>query len=193
MSVSRLLRNAWMDLASATAFLLLWLLRDHLEYDTLREWLLWPVIFELFVSAALLLAGMLETTRSNVLRNGWFALVASGFVFAAWLCGELAGMPHVWVIAIWLLLARLLPPSGMRFGEAPHRAWVKQGAGLSGLLWAAGFLLTLLLMFAFSSTASPDADGQLRSSSPAWIFPLVWVPYFLAEALIRAWRAPTRT
>jgi len=192
MTPSRILRTGWMDLASAAAFLLVWLMREHLDYDTLRGLLLWPVVFEMFVALALFLAGMLGSIRSAVVRNAWFAFVAGGYLAAAWLTGEHAGMPQVWMIALWLLVARLMPPTGLGFGSAAHRDWVWKIAGYSGLLWGAGFVATVLLMLAFSSDAVRDASGELRSTSPAWIFPLVWTPYFVAEAVLRAWRQPAR-
>lgn len=190
MTLSRILRTGWMDLLSAAAFLLVWLMREHLDYDMLRGLLLWPVVLELFVALALFLAGMLGSIRSAVARNAWFGFVACGYLAAAWLAGEHAGMPQVWMIALWLLMARLLPPTGLGFGSATHRDWVWKGAGCSGLLWGAGFIATVLLMLAFSSEAVRDAGGELRSTSPAWIFPLVWTPYFVAEAVLRVWRQP---
>jgi hypothetical protein len=189
MTLTRVLRNGWMDLLSAAAFLFVWLLRDHLEYDSLRHWLLWPVVFELFAAVALLLAGMLGSLRSDVARNLWFAGVGGGYVFAAWLTAAIADMPHAWIIAVWLLVARLVPPTGLRFGAKAHRHWVFTGAGFSGLLWGAGFVLMMLLMLGFSEPEPATANAELRSRSPAWIFPLVWVPYFVAEALLRAWRS----
>lgn len=190
MSFPRVLRHGWMDLVSAAALLLVWLLRERLDYDTLRTLLLWPVLLELFGAFALFLAGMLGTIRSAVMRNAWFAFVACAYLMAAWLAGENAGMPQVWMIGLWLLVARLTPPTGLRFGSATHREWVWKGAGYSGLLWGAGFVATVLLMFAFSNPGAVDAGGDMRSTSPAWIFPLVWTPYFVAEAVLRAWRKP---
>jgi hypothetical protein len=189
MILATVLRNGWMDLLSATAFLSIWLVRDRFDYDTLREWLWWPVVFEMFAIFAVLLAGMLGSIRTNGLRNAWFILVAIAYLSGAWLAGAIAGMPHVWMIALWLLLARLNPPSGMRFGELRHREWIQTGAGYSGTLWATGFVLTILLMFVFSSEATRDASGELRSTAPTWIFPLVWAPYFFAEAILLVWRS----
>lgn len=191
MTFSRILRTGWMDLVSAIAILVVWLMRERLDYDTLRALLLWPVVLELFLAFALFLAGMLGSIRSAVLRNAWFGFVASAYLLAAWLTGERADMPQVWAIGLWLLVARLTPPSGLRFGSASHRDWLWTGAGHSGLLWGAGFVATVLLMFAFSSEPVGDAGGELRSTSPACIFPLVWTPYFLAEAVLRAWRQPS--
>jgi hypothetical protein len=179
-----------MDLVSAAAILAVWLMRERLHHDTLRALLLWPVVLELFVAFALVLAGLLGSIRSAVARTAWFGLVACGYLMAAWLAGERAGMPQVWAIAVWLLVARLTPPAGLRIGSARHRDWLWIGAGHSGLLWGAGFVATVLLMFAFSSPPVADAGGELRSTAPAWIFPLVWTPYFLAEAVLRACRQP---
>lgn len=181
-----------MDLVSAAAILIVWLIRERLDYDTLRALLLWPVVLELLVAFALVLAGMLGSIRSAVLRTAWFGLVACAYLMAGWLAGERAGMPQVWAIALWMLVARVTPPAELRFGCAAHRDWLWTGAGLSGLLWGAGFVATALLMFAFSSPPVGDAGGELSSTSPAWIFPLVWTPYFLAEAVLRAWRQPAR-
>lgn len=186
-----ILRHGWMDLLTACAFPVVWLLREHIDYDTLRSFLFWPVVFELFVAFGLFLAGFLDSLRSTLLRNLWFAAVGAGLMFGAWLTGEAGGMPHAWTIAAWLLLARVWPPAGMRVGSAQHRQWVWKGAGYSGLLWGAGFLATVLLMLVASGPAVADASGELRSTSPAWIFPVVWTPYFLAEAVLRAWRQST--
>jgi hypothetical protein len=188
----RLLREGWMDLLSAFAFLVVWLLRDRFEYDTLRALLFWPVVFELYVALALFLAGMLATLRSDALRLVWFTTLGAGCLGAAWLTGEAAGQPQVWTIAAWLLAARLAPPRGLRFGGEAHRAWIWEGAGYTGLLWGAGFVATMLLMLALPIPLPPGADGVARSSAPAWIFPAVWTPYFLAEAALRAWRQPPR-
>ena len=46
------LRHGALDLVSAAAFLGIWLLRDHFEYDTLRALLFWPVVFELALAVA---------------------------------------------------------------------------------------------------------------------------------------------
>src|SRR5690606_26548378 len=102
------------------------------EADTAVALLFWPVVFEMFVTGAILLAGMLGTLRNAALRNAWFLLVALGCLGAAWLCGASAGTPQIWLIALWLLAARLVPPAGLAAGSASHRAWVVQGAGYSG-------------------------------------------------------------
>lgn len=190
MTLSRLVRNGWMDLLSASAFPLLWLMRDRFDAVTSMSLLFWPVVFEMFATVALVLAGMLGTIRSAPIRNGWFVFVALGFLGAAWLCGANAGTPHIWTIALWLLVAKLMPPAGLRAGSTPHREWVIKGAGYSGLLWGAGFVATILLMLGFSSEAVRNAQGELVSTSPAWIYPIVWTPYFFAEAVLRAWRQP---
>jgi len=188
MSIAGVLRHGWMDLLTACAFPALWLLRDHIDYDTLRNFLFWPVVFELFVAFALFLAGFLDSLRSTLLRSTWFAAVGAGLMFGAWLTGEAAGMPHAWTIAAWLLLARVWPPARMRLGSAVHRQWIWKGAGYSCLLWGAGFVATVLLMLVASGPAVADASGELSTTSPAWILPVVWTPYFLAEAVLRAWR-----
>ena len=177
-----------MDVLSACAFLAIWLLRDQFDYDTLRGWLLWPVVFEMFAAVALMLAGMMATIRMVPIRHAAFLFVALIYLASAWLIGAIGGMPNAWLIAVWLLVARLVPPTGLRFGTGAHQEWVFQGAGYSGLLWGAGFVLTVVLMLVCSEPAVRDATGELHSTSPAWIFPLVWTPYFLAEALLRGWR-----
>lgn len=190
MTLHHLLRTGWMDLLSAAAVPVLWLLRDRLGHEAAMSLLFWPIVFELFAIVALVLAGMLGTIRSPALRNAWFASVALGYLGAAWLCGANTDQPQVWTIAFWLLVARLLPPAGLRAGSPAHREWVTRGAGLSGLLWGAGFVATVLLMLVFSEAPVRNAHGELSSTSPAWIFPVVWTPYFLAEAVQRAWRQP---
>jgi hypothetical protein len=191
MTLSRLLVNGWMDLLSAAVFPLLWLLRDRFDADTAMGLLFWPVVFEMFATVALVLAGMFGSIRITVVRNVWFLLVALGYLGAAWLCGAHAGMPQIAWIALWLLIARLMPPTGLAAGSPAHRAWVTEGAGHSALLWGAGFVVFVLLMLGFSDEPVRNAQGELTSTSPAWIFPVVWAPYFLAEAVLRAWRQPT--
>lgn len=190
MTLARLIRNGWMDLLSAAAFPVLWLMRDRFDGATTMSLLFWPVVFEMFAAAAILLAGMLGTIRSPPIRNAWFVMVALGYLGAAWLCGANTEMPQIWTIALWLLVARLMPPAGLAAGSPAHREWVTKGAGFSGLMWGAGFVATILLMLGFSDEPVRNAQGELTSTSPAWIFPVVWAPYFLAEAVVRAWRRP---
>ncbi len=117
-------------------------------------------------------------------------LVALGYLASAWLVGEQADMPQVILIAAWLLVARLLPPAGLRFGTKARRHWIFVGAGLSFLVWGAGLVLMVVLMMVFSEPAVRDANGELHSTSAAWIFPLAWLPYFIAEAILRGWHTP---
>jgi tellurite resistance protein TehA-like permease len=58
--------------------------------------------------------------------------------------------------------------------------------------WGFGFVLTMVLMLVFSDPAVRGANGELTSTSPSWIFPLVWTPYFMAQAIVRGWRTPDR-
>ncbi len=192
MTLGRLLRNGWMDLLSAGAIPVLWSLRERFDGETTMALLFWPVVFEMFVAAALVFAGMFNSVGSSAVRNSSFALIAAGYLGAAWLCGANTEMPQIWTIAMWLLLARVMPPAGLRAGSAAHRSWLFTGAGYSGLLWGAGFVLMILLMLVFGSEAVPDAQGELTSTSPAWIYPLVWTPYFVAEAVLRTFRQPVR-
>ena len=46
----------------------------------------------------------------------------------------------------------------------------------SGLLWGAGFVASILLMLVFSDEPVRNAQGELTSTSPAWMFPVVWTP-----------------
>ena len=192
MTLARLLRNGWMDLLSAAAFPVLWLMRDRFDAGTAMSLLFWPVVFEMFATVALVIAGMFGTIQAAAIRNVLFVLVALGYIGAAWLCGANTGMPHIWTIALWLLIAKLMPPAGLAAGSPSHREWVTKGAGYSGLSWGAGFIATMLLMVGFSEAPVRNAQGELTSTSPSWIFPVVWAPYFFAEALLRAWRQPVR-
>ncbi len=192
MTFAQLLRNGWMDLLSAAAVPVLWLMRERFDGETTMALLFWPVVFEMFATAALVLASTLNTIALAPVRNACFVLVAAGYLGASWLCGANTNMPQIWIIALWLLLARVMPPAGLRAGSAAHRDWLFTGAGYSGLMWGAGFVSMILLMLAFGSEPVPDAHGELTSTSPAWIYPLVWTPYFFAEALVRAWRQPLR-
>jgi len=85
-----------------------------------------------------------------------------------------------------LLFARARPPGGMSVGSPLHLRWLQPMAGYAGLLWGAAFVAFVLLMLVFPGVQTEDADGTLRSTPPAWIFPLVWTPYFIAEAVLRA-------
>ncbi|MEO6155812.1 MAG: hypothetical protein ABIP16_08820 [Thermomonas sp.] len=190
MTLSKVVRNAWMDLLSAGAFMGIWLWREHFEYDTLLVWLIWPVVFEMFVAVALLLAGALASIRVVEVRYCALACVALVYLASAWRVGASVGMPQAWLMAAWFLVARVLPPSGLRFGTPAHQAWVVQGAGYSGMLWGAGFVLTVVFMLVFGGPAVPDASGEMTSVSPSWIFPLVWAPYFIGEAVLKSWRKP---
>lgn len=191
-SPGALLRHGALDFLTAAALPVIWLLRDCFDYDTLRSLLFWPVVFELYVVFALVLAGMLATIRSGVLRALWFAAVAAGCLGGAWLSGAIAGQPWAWLGAVWLLAARLPPPPGTRWASAAHLQWLWTGAGYSGLLWGACFVAMILLMLGVPAPATRGGDGVLHSATPAWIFPLVWTPYFLAEAYVRAWRLARR-
>lgn len=188
--ISHILRNAWMDLISAAAFLAIWLCREYLDYDTLRGWLLWPVVFEAVASFTLIFAGMLASIRIASIRYLALVLVALGYLVSAWLIGERAGMPQVILIAAWLLAARLLPPSGLRIGTPAHQKSVISSALISFFMCGAGFVLMMVLMMVFSDPAVHDANGELSSTSPSWIFPLVWTPYFIAQAILRGRRTP---
>jgi hypothetical protein len=186
------LRNAGMDLLSAFGFLAIWLGRGHFDFETLRGLLWWPVVLEMFVAIALFVAGMLATIGVATVRYLSFLFVACVYLAVAWLAGDAAGMPQVVFVAAWLLAARVLPPAGLRFGTATHQQWVFRCAGYSGVSWGFGFVLTMVLMLVFSDPAVRGANGELTSTSPSWIFPLVWTPYFMAQAIVRGWRTPDR-
>ena len=190
MTFARLLRNGWMDLLSAAAVPAVWLMRARFEHETAMALLFWPVVFEMFAAGALVFAAMFDSIGSKAARTTCFVLVAAGYLGAAWLCGANTGTPGIWTIALWLMLARVMPPAGLRSGSAAHRAWLFKGASYSALLWGAGFVATMLLMIGFGSEPVRDAQGELTSTSPAWIYPVAWTPYFLAEAVLRAWRRP---
>lgn len=183
-----LLRVGALDLISAAAFLAIWLLRDRFEYDTLRSLLLWPVVFELYLAITLFLAGLLFNVRLAAGRWIGFALFILAYLFAAWLTGENSYMPQAWTIALWLLVARAWPPRTHAFGSRPYLEWLQRGAGISFMLWGAGFVTMMMLVIIVPGDTETLADGTLRNTSPAWIFPLVWTPYFIAEAVLRTWR-----
>lgn len=187
MNLFGLLRTGFLDLLSAAAFLAIWLLRDQFEYDTLRSLLFWPLVFEMYVALALFIAGMAAGIGNALARVIWPAACIAGCLFGAWLTGATAGTPQVWTIACWLLLARLWPPRGLKPPGREYLQWLQTSAGHSGLLWGAGFVLTMVLVMIVPPVHTELlADGSTRSTSPAWIFPLVWTPYFIAEAILRA-------
>lgn len=192
MKTSGLPRIGVLDLISAIAFLAIWLLRDRFEYDTLRALLLWPVVFEMYLAIALFLAGWSSGFGAQGARWVWCSLCIAAYLGAAWLTGASADTPQIWTIALWLLIARAWPPPGLVPGSQPYLEWLQLGAGLTGMLWGAGFVLTMVLVLVVPGQTAQHADGSVHSTSPAWIFPLVWTPYFVAEALIRAWRESKR-
>ncbi len=183
--LGNVLRQGAADLATAAAFLLVWLFRDRFEYDTLRSLLLWPVVFECCLAFSLFLVSWIAGVRSAAVRWLWIVGVLAIYLAGAWLTVAIAGMPAAWVLAFWLLLSRAWPPRVMQAGSSAHLRWLQRAAGYAALLWGAGFVLTLLLMLAVPGVSSEDVDGTLRSTPPAWIFPLVWTPYFVAGALVR--------
>ncbi|MEP6880401.1 MAG: hypothetical protein ABI866_00340 [Dokdonella sp.] len=189
-----ILRRSALDLISAAGFLGIWLLRDHFEYDTLRSLLFWPLVFEMYLAIALFLAGMSSEMRSGAARGVWCLALIGIYLFAAWFTGADSGVPQIWTIALWLLLARIWPPRGIRPGSRDYSAWLQVSAGYTGMLWGAGFIVMMLLVLVVPPSHTETlADGSLRSTSQAWIFPLVWTPYFIAEAVFRARRAARKT
>lgn len=180
------LRHGALDLLTAAAFLLVWLLRERFEYDTLRSLLLWPVVFECYLAFALYVASRIAAVRSSLLRGLWIAGVLSIYLGGAWLTLAIAGMPTAWALALWLLISRAWPPPGLSLASPAHLAWLERLAGFSALLWGGGFVAFVLLMLVFPGVQTQDPDGTLRSTPPAWIFPLVWTPYFIGEAILRA-------
>ena len=191
-TVGALVRHGGPDFVVAAALPVVWWMRDRFDYDTLRTLLFWPVVFEVYVVFALVLAGFLASLKPDWLRGLWFAAVALVCLAGAWLTAAIAGQPWAWLGAAWLLVARLRPPPGTRPGSAAHLAWLWRGAGYAGLLWGAAFVAMIVLMLVVPAPATRGPDGALHSASPAWIFPLVWTPYFLAEAYVRAWRLARR-
>jgi hypothetical protein len=185
-SAAAVLRHGALDLLMAAAFLGVWLLRDRFEYDTLRGLLLWPVVFELYLVAALFIATWVAGVQRVALRGLWVAGVLAVYLGGAWLTVAIAEMPAMWTLALWLLLARAWPPRGWSPGSVAHLRWLQGLSGYAGLLWGGGFVAFVLLMLVFPGVETVDPDGTLRSTPPAWIFPLVWVPYFVAEAVLRA-------
>lgn len=190
--VVAVLSHGAMDLVSAAAFLGTWLLRDRFDHDTLRSVLLWPVVFEAMLAIALFVIGLAAGLRSAAARYAWLAAFTLAYLAGAWLFGATAELPKLWLVALWLWLARMLPPRGERFAAPGHLRWVHEGAGYSGLLWGAGFLVTVGLMLVVPAPELVNEAGERVSQTPAWIFPLAWTPYFVAEALVRAWRTVNR-
>jgi hypothetical protein len=186
------LRHGALDLASAAVFLGIWLARERFEFDTLRSLLFWPVVFEAALAVTLFVVGMAAGLGSTVARVAWLAAFTLAYLAGCWLLGAGAGMPHVWFVGLWLWIARVAPPPGAGFATREHFTWLHEGAGYSGLLWGAGFVLTVVLMVVVPAPTLVNAAGEAVSQTPAWIFPLVWTPYFVAEGLVRAWRTVRR-
>lgn len=189
MSLAPLLRRAWMDLVSAGAFLAIWILRDRFEPETLATLLLWPVVFELMLVFGLALAGMGDGIRNGPLRGAWFGAVATIYLGLALWGGEAEGLPWLSLAAFWLLIARLAPPAGQRWLGPQHRRWLfKEGLPYSTMVWVLAFFAYLLLLVLIPGDCLVDPGGERHCRSPAWPFALVWTTYFVAEALVRAWR-----
>ncbi|MCB1553249.1 MAG: hypothetical protein KDJ14_05525 [Xanthomonadales bacterium] len=177
-----------MDLLLAAAFLMVWVIRERFAFDTLRSLLLWPVIFEIYLLTALFMATWVVEVAHALLRWSWIASAAAIYLFAVWLTAALGDMPGAASIALWMLLARAWPPQGMRAGTPRHLQWLQKTAGYSALMWGGCCVAMLVLMLLVPGAVTQAADGTLRSQSPAWIFPLVWTPYFVAEGLLRTYR-----
>lgn len=186
------LRHAALDLLSAASFLGIWLLRERFEYDTLRTLLFWPVVFEAALAATLFFVGLAAGFGSTFARAAWLAAFTLAYLAGCWLMGARSEMPQAWLVALWLWIARVVPPRGAGFATREHCTWLHEGAGYSGMLWGGGFVLTVLLMLVVPAPEVVGADGVAVSQTPAWIFPLVWTPYFVAEGLVRAWRTLRR-
>lgn len=182
------LRHGAMDLLMAAGFLAVWLMRERFEYDTLRSLLLWPVVFEFYLAVALFLASWVAGVASSAVRWLWIIGVCATYLFLAWLTAATGQMPTAASIALWLLLARAGPPVGMSPGSRLHLRWLRQTSGFTVLLWGGAGVAMLILMLLIPGPTTQAADGTLRSEPPAWIFPLVWTPYFVAEALLRTHR-----
>jgi hypothetical protein len=186
MTAATVLRHAWMDLLSATGFLAAFLLRERLEPETQSALLLWPVVFEMMLAFALGLASMGNGIARTALRNLWFALVAASFVALAWLGGSRSGLPLLWLAAVWQLMARAGPPSGMKWLGPEHRRWLFSD-GLIGMIgvWLPAFFAYLLLIVSIDGDCQVSTVGERVCKSPAWIFAVVWVPYFVIAAIVR--------
>lgn len=186
---SSLLRHAWMDLLSAAGFFGVFLLREHFEPETLSALLLWPVVFEMLLVFALVLAGMGDSIRRPGLRLTWFATVAGLYLLVAALGARAENLPWVWLTAFWLLVARLIPPAGQRWLDPAHRTWLfRDGLPYSIAVWVLAFFAYLIPMSVLPADCTVDAEGVRVCQSPAWLFATVWTAYFVIEALVRAWR-----
>ena len=190
MTLVTLLRHAWMDLLSAAIFLAVFLMRGYFEHETLSALLLWPVLFESMLVFALVLATMGNGITRAPWRNAWFAAVALAFIGLSWLGGQGSGLPWLWLAAIWLLWVRLAPPVGLRWLGPQHRQWLlNDGMPIAIMVWMPAFFAYLILIAMASGDCTLDTAGERHCKTPAWTFAVVWVPYFVIEALVRAGRA----
>jgi hypothetical protein len=147
------------------------------------------VVFELMLVFALGLGAMFNGVARASLRNFAFLLILAAFVGLAWLGGSGSGLPYLWLAALWLLSARLSPPAGLAWFGREHRHWMfNDGMTSYVLVWVPAFFAYLLLMALSDGDCATNAAGERVCKSPAWIFAAVWVPYFIAEALVRAHR-----
>jgi hypothetical protein len=195
LNASALLRHAWMDLLSAAGFLAVFVFRERFAPETLSALLLWPVLFESMLVLALGVASMFNGIASTWVRNLSFALIVVAFLGLAWLGGRGSGLPYLGLAALWLLGARLTPPPGLPWFGSEHRHWIFNGGMTSYIVaWVPALFAFLMLTAAIDGDCHVDTAGDRVCKSPAWIFAAVWVPYFIAEALVRAygiaaWRA----
>ena len=188
MTARTLLRHAWMDLLSAAGFFAVFLLRERFEPETRSALLLWPVLFECLLAISVGVASMVDGIVRSSLRNAGFVLIVAAFLGFAWLGGRVSGLPYLSLAALWLLGARLSPPTGMRWFGSEHRHWIfHDGMTSTIVVWVPAILAFLLLTAGVVGDCRTDAEGYRVCKSPPWIFPVVWVPYFIAEALVRAY------
>lgn len=189
MNATAVLRHAWMDLLSAAGFFLVWLLRAHFEPETLSALLLWPVVYEMLLVFALALAGMGNSIRRPAPRMAWFGFVAALYLGVAALGAQAGNLPWIWLTALWLLIARLVPPSDQRWFDPAHRNWLfRDGLPYSMAVWVLALFAYLIPMALLPGDCVVQADGERHCTSPAWLFAAVWTTYFVIEALVRAWR-----
>lgn len=188
MTAATVLRHAGMDLLSAAGFVAALLLRHRLEPDAQSALLLWPVLFECMLAISLGVASMVDGIVRAWLRHAGFVLILLAFLGFAWLGGRASGLPYLSLAALWLLGARLRPPAATRWFGGEHRHWVfNDGMTSTIVVWVPAILAFLLLTAGIQGDCRVDATGTRVCKSPAWIFAAVWIPYFVAEALVRAY------
>lgn len=185
-SFRSLLRYAWLDFASALAFLLLatvWL--DQLP-DRGTRYLFVPIVLDMGVLLAIAIMRPFARVSNATLRYALFGAIAAIYFGGAWLLSVSAWQfEHALWPASWLFVARFVPATHPVDVDR-HLAEVMALAGYAGLVWGFAFVAFVLLVAVVPGENARLIDGVEHSTVPRWIYVTVWTAYFAAQGVLRA-------